>query len=284
MTRAALVFDEGPGAGLGHRRRMEALAEALSRQPGVQVTAAAAVTARADIVVVDSYLLRADDRERWDCITLAAVDDLRRDLKVDVVVDPNPGAEAGPHVSAGTVLAGAAYALVSPPLRPAGPVQAGVGSVLVATGATDVAGRGAEMAGAIAARLSDAEVEVVVGPWGSPDVPPGVKALAAPLGLSGPLGRADLVVCSGGVTLLEALVRGRPTVAVVLADNQRQAVTGAVAAGAAVSCPLEDVVETVAALACDLGRRRALSAAAQLLVDGRGPERVAAALVAALGA
>jgi spore coat polysaccharide biosynthesis predicted glycosyltransferase SpsG len=99
-------------------------------------------------------------------------------------------------------------------------------------------------------------------------------------GLAVDLAAADIVVTAGGVTLLEALCLGRPTVAVVTAPNQRSNVEGVVADGAALASGIDDVVTVVERLVGDHALRQELSAAARRVIDGRGAERVADAIVA----
>ena len=95
-ARVRLVFDEGPGVGLGHRRRMEALARGARRAAATTVVLVPLGRddrdRPRDVVVVDSYRVRADDRAFARAGVVVAVDDLARDLAVDLVVDPSPGA------------------------------------------------------------------------------------------------------------------------------------------------------------------------------------------------
>ena len=278
----SLVFDEGPGAGLGHRRRMEALARALG-EGDLDCTLATIgeEPVGADVLVVDSYVHRADDQLRFRGEVVAALDDLRRDLAVDLVVDPSPGASAAPHRAAGTVLAGADFALLTAPepavapRSPAGEVH----TVLVTTGAADSAGAGARIAAVVAAALPGCEVRLVVGKWGAPDVPTGVTTVVAPDGLADELALADLVVTAGGITLLEACALGRPALAVVLAENQRLAVETLTREGAIASCAADQVGDAIGALASDPERRSRLAGRARVAIDGRGPERVADVLI-----
>src|SRR5439155_457695 len=82
----------------------------------------AAEPARADLLVIDSYRYRADDRQLYEGRLVAGVDDICRDLAVSVVVDPCPGATAAAHHAAGRVLAGSSFALLPRPrasFRPA---------------------------------------------------------------------------------------------------------------------------------------------------------------------
>jgi spore coat polysaccharide biosynthesis predicted glycosyltransferase SpsG len=274
----ALAFDEGPGVGLGHRRRMEALAVALTER-GHACTLLALPTedlTACDAVVVDSYLLRADDTRFAVAPVVAAVDDLSRDLAVALVVDPSPGALGAAHRRARRVLAGAAYALVpraEVPVREAA-VAEPVRRVLVTTGAADADGLGAVIAGAVVAQVPDVEVRLVVGPWGATDVPVGVIPVHAPDGLARELAAAGVVVTAGGVALLEACVLGRPIVALALAANQRQAVHGLDREAAVVVATPDTVADAVTALVADEARRVALAAAARRAVDGKGAHRV----------
>ncbi len=284
---AIVTFDEGPGVGLGHRRRCEVIAAAL-RDRGIE-TIALALDPSADqllvdapIVVVDSYRLRADDRSHFRGGVVIALDDLCRDLDVAIVVDPAPGASRAPHRRAGKVLAGAAYALVDPHLRSLGSraPDSEPSTVLVATGAADQAGIGAEIAAAIRAE-TDIVVRLAIGPWGNRCAPAGVEVVERSDGLAVELAAADIVVTAGGVTLLESLCLGRPTVAVALAPNQRANVEGVVAEGAALLVDPQDAPAAVRRLLGDAALRAAIAAAARGLIDGRGADRVVDAVVAA---
>lgn len=275
-----LAFDDGPAVGLGHRRRMEALAAALAAggcPPALCRLGEEPV--EGDVVVVDSYRTRAD-AESIRARTTVAVDELGRDLAVDLLVDPAPGTPT-PAPRARHALRGLRYALVDPALgsRTRAPgLHDEVASVLVTTGGTDAAGAGAAVAGALCAALPDARVRVVVGPWSASQVPEGVEAIRGRAGLAGELEAADLVVSAAGVTLLEALALGRPVVAFALAGTQRRYLDGLAAAGAIVATAAHDAAEAAARLAADPDRRRKLAATGRGLVDGRGSHRVASAV------
>jgi spore coat polysaccharide biosynthesis predicted glycosyltransferase SpsG len=282
-ARVSLVYDEGPGRGLGHRRRMEALADALQSQ-GAEPSLSS-VEARlpdTDIVVVDSYVHRADDRGRFAARRVVAVDDLYRNLAVELVIDPTPGASPADHPAASTSLTGASYALVEPRLAglPRRPPGSEVVTLLVATGGTDTEGYGATIAEKLTDLLPGVAIRLVVGPWSSDRVPDGTASVRTSDGLAGELVDADLVVTAGGVTMVEALTLGRPTVAVITAENQRRYVEGAASAGAVVAATVETAAESAASLAGDLRRREDLADAAVRLLDGHGASRVAEALMA----
>jgi spore coat polysaccharide biosynthesis predicted glycosyltransferase SpsG len=257
---------------------MEALAAAATSR-GIEcvlVPLGAGEPPTGDVVVVDSYRVRADDRMFANAGVVAAVDDLARDLAVDLVVDPSPGALGAAHRRARRVLAGSSYALV-PPLEARvveAPVDLAVERVLVTTGAADAGGIGAEIAASLAAAVPGVEVRLVVGPWGATEVPAGVVPVHAPAGLAFELAAAGIVVTAGGVALLEACLLGRPVVALALAGNQRQAVFGLERESAVMVATPETVAEAVAALVKDDHRRIALARAARVSISGDGAARV----------
>jgi spore coat polysaccharide biosynthesis predicted glycosyltransferase SpsG len=106
-------------------------------------------------------------------------------------------------------------------------------------------------------------------------VPPGVEPVDAPAGLTEHLVAADIVMCSAGVTLLEALALGRPTVGFVTVPGQERALGGCADAGAAFATTPDLAHEAAIRLLDDAVARRQLAAAARHCIDGRGAERVA---------
>jgi UDP-2,4-diacetamido-2,4,6-trideoxy-beta-L-altropyranose hydrolase len=110
----------------------------------------------------------------------------------------------------------------------------------------------------------------------APATPPvGVDVFVTDAGVGEWLAAADVVVTAGGVTLLESLFLGRPTIAIALADNQRRAIATAHREGACVATDVGAAAEACVALLGDLEARRRLSDNAQRLVDGRGAARIA---------
>jgi spore coat polysaccharide biosynthesis predicted glycosyltransferase SpsG len=102
---------------------------------------------------------------------------------------------------------------------------------------------------------------------------------------------ADVALCAGGQTTYELAATGTPAIAVQVAANQAGNLRGLEAAGALVwAGSVEDadlgdrVMAALAALAGDGARRAAMSRAGRALVDGKGIERVAEALLARAGA
>jgi spore coat polysaccharide biosynthesis predicted glycosyltransferase SpsG len=260
---------------------MEALARALRVHGAFPKLLPGHDRAHGEIVVVDSYLWRADDGSRFAASMIVAIDDLDRDLEVDLLVDPSPGASAASHPSARRVLAGAKFALIGPePTASPKTVEGEVATVLVTAGASDLRGDSNRFAEAVLEAVPlGTKVRQVVGPWSHVDVAPGVEVVQTTDGLDELLATADVVVTAGGVTMLEALRLGRPTIAVVLYDNQRRAAEGAARAGAVVLAGMDDLRDQLAELADDVGRRRALSTRAAALVDSEGAVRVTEAIL-----
>jgi spore coat polysaccharide biosynthesis predicted glycosyltransferase SpsG len=277
-----LTFDEGPGVGLGHRRRVEALAAELAgRGHGCRMLSLPKFgLMRTDVLVVDSYRVRADDAARFRAGVVVAIDDLARDLDVDIVVDPSPGATGSAQQLAPRVLAGAAYALVpaAEPHVPVIAVEAPVERVLVTTGAADDRGIGAQVAAAVLAAEPGLDVRLVVGPWGSDAVPSGVVAVRAPDGLTDELATASIVVTAGGVTMLEACRLARPVIALELALNQRRAISSLARDNAVVPATPASAAVLVSELVHDRRRRVALGAASATAIDGKGATRIADAI------
>ena len=233
-----------------------------------------------DIVVVDSYRHRADDGSVVKARVTAAVDDLERDLDVDVLVDPSPGASSATHRRAALVLAGGEYALVDPALAsvPSVDIKERVGHAFVAVGGSDTTGIGARLATELGARLPDAAVQLAAGPWAKESQVAAVEIVRTESGLAPFLACADLVLTAGGVTMLESLCLGRPTVAVVLHENQRRPAEGAAAAGAVLLATPEDAPGVAARLAADHDKRVSLAGVARRVIDGFGARRVAEAI------
>lgn len=92
--------------------------------------------------------------------------------------------------------------------------------------------------------------------------------------------RSRLVLVNGGDTLLQAIVLGKPCVAVPIAGDQAARIAACTALGAALAPRPEDVVETCAALSGDAARLQALAAAAR----GAGFADALPGMVARLGA
>jgi spore coat polysaccharide biosynthesis predicted glycosyltransferase SpsG len=259
---------------------MQALGSALTTRGLSWELVDAAAGARAPIVVIDSYRRRADDRTHFQGDLVVAVEDLDRDPAVDIAVEPSPGPEPCRR-RARYVLAGASYALLDPRLVQLRrqPVRPEVSRVLVTGGGADSSGWGTRVATALRAALPPSTtIALVRGPWSAGEAPRGVYSVCTTDGLGPALAEADLVVTAAGITMLEALVLGRPTVAAVLFENQERQARAAEAAGAIVLADLDGAVAAAVTVTRDTRQRLALAARATEYIDGLGSDRVAEAI------
>lgn len=265
MDGVVLYFDDGPAVGWGHRRRMEALAQALN-QLGVYTECLPVRCHHADdprVRVVDSV---SGSRRTTNGSGGAGRGDRRPRQR--------PGSQSGsppaplqsrhPRQRAHTVLHGFQYSLLVPvtdeptTIPPSSPV------VLVTLGASDTAGRGAAIAGLIADSIDDVLVMHAPGRWstccGSPS---DVTNIDPEVGLGNHLVDSTVVVTAGGVTMLESLALGKPAVVIPTADNQLPAVSAVAEAEAAMVVSMQSgpgsVVEHVSELLKDEQLRDLLS-------------------------
>jgi UDP-2,4-diacetamido-2,4,6-trideoxy-beta-L-altropyranose hydrolase len=260
-----------------------------------------AAVGEADWVVVDHYLLDATwhSAARGFAQRVAVIDDLaNRSYDCDLLLDQTCGRLAEDYsglVAGGTrILAGATYALLRPEFaseRPAaldrrqagGPVQ----RILVSMGTVDPDGTTAGIVEQLLAIAPECAVDAVTG-----TEPVGLNRLQE-LATRHPnlaihvdtnrmaelMRDADLAVGAAGTTTWERCCLGLPTVAVVLADNQRLAADNLEQAAAVVRTDcLEAVPALVRGLLDDKELRLRMIAAAAAVTDGLGAERLAAAM------
>lgn len=314
LALAAALEAEGAWAGVAapaagpFRVRVDALgktAVAIDGWPAWDAAAldrlvAAARSTGATTVVVDSY--RADDaaleRLRAAGLTLVVFDDLAATPSpAHVVIDPAPAAaDVARRSRHGDTrfLLGPAYAPLrrefwTPSLRtPREPVAV----VLLTLGGGEVPGLTGPLLAALDAAPGAFRVDALVGPFADPAP---VAAIAArsrravavhhdPRDLRALLLGADLAVSAAGQTLFELAWAGCPAVAIAVADNQRANLAGFAARGTVRAVPEPGapdlagrLAEALRALLADAEARRAMAAAGQRLVDGRGARRLAAA-------
>jgi len=256
-----------------------------------------------DLAVVDHYGL---DREFETALKahvgrLAVLDDApSRPHDCDFLADPTPGradADYRPLVPDGCrLLLGPQYILLRPEIaelrdRRRDP-RATVGRILVTMGASDPP----NVTGTVIAALADnlppgIAVDIIVGPANSHwrdlsalDLPRGAVLHRDPLDMPQLMAAADLAITAAGTTCWEIAFLGLPALTVTLAENQ-VAVARTVAESGA-TCDLGPVdggfgkrlAGALGSLLADPSRRAKMSAAGRTLVDGRGPERMAAAL------
>lgn len=315
---AALVAAEGFGCTL-LPRPVDACFQPGAGQPahaawaGLPQEDDAAQTLRAlrplapDWVVVDHYAFD----HRWHAAVapalgcrIAAIDDLAdRRLQVDLLIDHNladdPAAKYAACLPAGTPCClGPGHALLAPAYARAAPcvVQDRVNSIGIFMGGTDADGISqrvlqacslAGFSGPVEVAASSAFVHLAALRQAVADRP-NTRLLLDQPDLAAFFGRHGLQIGAGGGATWERCCLGTPTLALAVADNQRQAlaplarrqvlrlVAGQPPAAA-------DIAAALAELLASAPLRRRLADAARTLVDGQGAARVAAVMARLAG-
>jgi UDP-2,4-diacetamido-2,4,6-trideoxy-beta-L-altropyranose hydrolase len=253
-----------------------------------------------DLLLVDHY---GRDREferacRPWARRILAIDDLAgRDHDAEILLDPTPGRRRAdirlPGDAATQAFLGADFAPLREAFlrhRHAGAAPA-PGSIFVGFGGTDPTGltrrtlnvlRSQSPPGPIVAVLgrhaqAGAELRAEFGNDRS------VRIVIDPPDMAAAMAECEMAIGAGGVSSLERCVLGLPSIAIVVADNQRETVNALAAGGAvvAVEDPADETFGDVLSVALhDLReRRRSIALAAQAVCDGLGAARVAAAVV-----
>lgn len=265
----------------------------------VQESIAALGDARPGWVIVDHYSFDASwhrAMRRWAGCRMAAIDDLGdRDLDVDLLIDHNHAidhrAKYGSHLAANApILAGPRCALIGPSYANARrhTVRAAVRSIGIFMGGADRGGFSQTALRACDAAGFRGEIEVV-----TTSANPGLAALqiqianrpGARLSMDLPsladfYVRHDVQIGASGGSTWERCCVGSPTLAIIVAENQRMVLQPL--DGLGVLLAVDEIPVSVDSLARELrtlidnpGLRESLSARARQLVDGRGAQRVA---------
>lgn len=215
------------------------------RRPGSEEdlakTRAAALRLGVRWAVVDTYAARKPffDGLRTNAFRVCVIDDLAdRDVSAaTLVVNPTPGSEpwAGRRTANAETLAGSKYALLHPAFRrerehrgelPALPPR----RVLVSLGGSDPRSLSGPAVRAISRQLPEAIVSLVLGPAASSALVSGLEENSrisvlrglSPARMAEEMARSDLAITSPSTTAWELSCLGVPTLAVVIADNQRR--------------------------------------------------------------
>jgi UDP-2,4-diacetamido-2,4,6-trideoxy-beta-L-altropyranose hydrolase len=257
----------------------------------------------AALVIVDHYALG----ERWHRVVraatqarIAAIDDLAdRALAADIAIDPNfssdPAAKfAGRLPAKARLLAGPQHALLAPAYAdaPRCVLNEPVRSIGIFMGGTDAAGLSAVALDALETIGFPGRIEIAT-TQGNPHLAALLERAAARSNLAitldqpdlaGFFARHDLQIGAGGGATWERCCIGAPTLAVIAADNQRPVLLPLQQMG--VLRVIAEEPPTIAAIAAatrelieNPAQRRSLAERATALVDGRGAQRVATALL-----
>ena len=266
---------------------------------------AAAAAFQAGAVVLDDYGLDAGRvaalRERIP--VLVVIDDLAdRTYACDLLIDPGLGRDeadyAGRVPQTCRLALGPAYALVRPDVATLAQADAGshageVRRVFVSFGLSDVDGIAARavrvvrlLAPAVhfdVALASDAESLPALTAMAETD--PGLHIHPDAREVAALMRAADVAVGAGGSSTWERCALGQPTLAAIVADNQREMIRNLAGAGVLLAADTADAGfdKRFAAAFGELLRpevRLRLSAASRALCDGQGAGRAADAILA----
>jgi spore coat polysaccharide biosynthesis predicted glycosyltransferase SpsG len=233
--------------------------------------------------------------DRWQASRLAVFDD-REWFRgsAALVIQPSLASWNG-SADAGRVLAGYEYAPIRTSLRRLAaerPAEAMPTEVVVCFGGSDPEDVGARVVPAIAAGGTWSTV-AIVGPsyrgrlaeTGNRGASNDFQVLRDPTDLERRLATASLVVSGAGTMKFELALLGRPTILLAVVDDQLAVGPPFASSGAAVylgdgrTIEPAALVAAVTALLADRSARAAMAARGREIVDGRGAERIAAAVL-----
>ena len=165
--------------------------------------------------------------------------------------------------------------------------------LFVSFGLSDVGGVAARAVAAIRARFATIEIDVALASDAQSLARLEARAAADPAlrlhidasNMAPLMAVADLAVGAGGASTWERCCLGLPTLAVIVADNQRRAIQGLAKVGALLAVELDDpAFETKLTVTLDHlwepRMRAALRTASAAVCDGGGAARVADAILA----
>jgi UDP-2,4-diacetamido-2,4,6-trideoxy-beta-L-altropyranose hydrolase len=290
----------------GERMRTAALEVAAGGTRDAQKTAALARSIGASWVVVDGYAFGTDyaTRIRAAGLPLALIDDngIVERCEAELVINQNLYAREDLYRWKGEdtrLLLGSRYALIRREFLGERARRRRVREktlrVLVTLGGADPLGLGPAVVRALG-KLAPAEldVRVIIGPANPNSKPCRTEMRAASLrgdvisavrDMAGQMAWADVAVSAAGSTCWEMACLGLPAILIVTADNQAPIAASLHAAGVALNLgrPGRTLESRVAAAAkgllADAAARREMRRRGRRLIDGRGAERIAGALM-----
>jgi UDP-2,4-diacetamido-2,4,6-trideoxy-beta-L-altropyranose hydrolase len=265
----------------------------------VQQTLESAIRHKCGIIIVDSYRIGHDylNRLRQAGLYVVAVDDLARiPFPCQMVINNGLHAKSLPYLSTWRdtcFLLGPEYTLLSQEFWTAKPriTRETVRSILITLGGADSRNLMPELLAGLDTIPGDYVVTATVGPFftnkthvkkaASSSHHP-VNLIPSPESVFRLMADADLAISAGGHTLYELAATGTPTLAIQVADNQKEhlnalAEKGIVRTVGTAGKPslLKNVWKELSALMHSADARRKMSAAGQGTVDGKGALRAA---------
>jgi spore coat polysaccharide biosynthesis predicted glycosyltransferase SpsG len=283
-----IAADGGERVGFGHVGRCLAVAEYLEANAVFRVedpAVAEFVSNRGGVCVTNSdapvvLLDRAGPtdadgvRELQACGRRVALLDDRGNgrMVADLIIDPPTAASWPP--AAPRRLAGFEHVLLRREVRESRQAAKPRG-VLLALGGSDPT----HLTPALAEALRSQDLRVNLGPGYAGPRPEHGELLTGPHEFVGGLASATLLVAAYGHSLLEAAFLGVPALIVVTRPDHREHAEAFVSNGTAQIVATENVAEEVSRLLADQPLLEAMSARGRALVDGRGSQRVAAAIL-----
>ena len=248
--------------------------------------------------LLDGYEILNEEVSHWRSVAppIVVIDDfLNPPVGATLVINSAPHAE-GTQVNGIPALLGPRYALVSPEFAalPNRDRSVAPERVLVSFGRLDPQNLTGRIIEVFAPMLGWPHLTVVMS--GQSEYLEQNRAKLAAMSeratlvidapnLVGLMSDADIAIGAGGVSMLERFSAGVPSITATIIDNQREYVCGGVRLGATIEpqFDLNDVTawrNLIGDMISDGSERVRLAARGRALIDGKGPQRVAKALIA----
>ncbi len=304
--------------GLGHLKRCLVLAKELGKYGDVQFISKAApikipfstiempaVGMKEDLILTREALAKLEpdvfiidhhdmNREYLDNIRaftklLVVVDDLKKELCGDVLVNVNAFSLRMKYDCRGMVLLGPKYALIGKTARRKG-IRRHADNILVSMGGADLLNLTPRIVSALR-NARDVRVTVVIGPafTNETEIRSAISddrrfAAARTDNLPSLMLDHDMAICGGGTTLYELAATGTSAVIICQAENQlinARELDGNTLINLGMGNGVDEnkIVSSAEALLGDYETRKRLSANGGKLVDCRGPERIRNAIL-----
>jgi UDP-2,4-diacetamido-2,4,6-trideoxy-beta-L-altropyranose hydrolase len=306
--QAVFLMAEPPSAFAGRASSSGAEVRALTGAPGsaedVGETLAVADALGAGWIVLDGYQFDGDFQAKLAAggPRVLALDDHGHAgrYSADLVLNQNAGAGETPYRDRRPntrLLLGPRFALVREEFRlwsaPRPAIPARARRVVVTFGGSDPDNVSERVLAGLGAVPGPLEILLLIGAANVRRIalqdaasrcPHPVEVVVDARDMAARLASADLAVAAAGVTALELARVGTPHIAIVLAENQRPGALAmaseqiVVNLGWHADVVAESIGAAVAALVDDAERRAEMSRRGRELVDGRGAERVLAAM------